>query len=168
MKKQSDRTKTLGLKRGRKNDVGVIEKLTRKWEKMANVTDRRYTLLYDFVDEKMVEGDEEAERMIAKKGYKLTYDELYDYVDQKMVEGDENAAVILEKVNLMSDVGSVKGKIKYFIYRDIEEPGSEQKMTEAQVKKYIKEWNESMETNYKDYKDFNKGEDYYEIMPIKK
>lgn len=58
-----------------------------------------YDLLYDYVDDKMIEGDIEAKNMIVSKGYNLTYDELYDYVDRKMIKGDIVAKSLLRRIN---------------------------------------------------------------------
>lgn len=84
-----------------------------------------YMLLYNFVDEKMIEGDEEAETMINEKGYSLTYDELYDFVDEKMIEGDSEAENILNKANRYAKGGKVKGRLsdthKYVPNRMIQE-----------------------------------------------
>ena len=55
-------------------------------------------LLYDFVDEKMIEGDEVAERIINGE-LPNGYNDLYDYVDEKMVEGDSKAAELLNVIN---------------------------------------------------------------------
>ena len=58
----------------------------------------KYDLLYNFVDEKMIEGDEVAERIINGE-LPNGYNDLYDYVDEKMVEGDSKAAELLNVIN---------------------------------------------------------------------
>ena len=73
----------------------------------GNVEDEKHTLLYNFVDEQKLEGDEDAENLIGKKGYSTSYDDLYNYVDEKGLEGNEEASVLLEKVNSMSSGGSM-------------------------------------------------------------
>jgi len=60
--------------------------------------DEKYDLLYNFVDEKMVEGDRIAEKIISGK-LPNKYDDLYAFVDDKMVEGDEDAKRLLRKIN---------------------------------------------------------------------
>jgi hypothetical protein len=71
----------------------------------VGVEEKKYMLLYDFVDEKMIEGDIVAKKMIKSKGYSLTYDELYNFVDEKMVEGDSVAKNLLKKVNSLYETG---------------------------------------------------------------
>jgi len=58
----------------------------------------KYDLLYNFVDEKMIEGDEQAERIINGELPNSYYD-LYDFVDEKMIEGDSQAAKLLNTIN---------------------------------------------------------------------
>ncbi len=84
----------------------------------GGVGSEMYMLLYDFVDEKMIEGDSVAESMINEKGYSLTYDELYDYVDEKMIEGDSDAENLLNRINSFKNGGGVdnnKWKYLYFV-----------------------------------------------------
>jgi hypothetical protein len=61
----------------------------------------KYDLLYNFVDEKMIEGDEQAERIINGE-LPNGYNDLYDFVDEKMIEGDSQAAKVLNQVNKMA------------------------------------------------------------------
>jgi hypothetical protein len=61
-------------------------------------------LLYNFVDEKMIEGDRIAEKIISGK-LPNKYDDLYAFVDDKMVEGDESAKRLLRKINKYADGG---------------------------------------------------------------
>ena len=67
----------------------------------------KYNLLYNFVDEKMIEGDEVAERIINGE-LPNGYNDLYDYVDEKMVEGDSKAAELLNKINKYAKGGKVE------------------------------------------------------------
>jgi antirestriction protein len=85
-----------------------------KYSDGGSVGEDNYNLLYNFVDEKMIEGDEEAERMINEKGYSLTYDELYNFVDEKMIEGDSDAKNILNKINKFNNGGGVGQSIRGF------------------------------------------------------
>lgn len=57
-------------------------------------------MLYNFIDEKMVEGDEEAEKLISEKGYGLLDDKdiMIDYVRERFYGGDEEAEELLKKV----------------------------------------------------------------------
>ena len=60
--------------------------------------DEKFNLLYSFVDNLMVEGNEYAEQLL-KQGYNIPYDDLYSFVDDLMVEGNEEAEELLERVN---------------------------------------------------------------------
>jgi len=92
------------LEADRKN--GYIKGYTQCQEDMADnkyadgggAKEESYFELYNFVDEKMIEGDTVAERMINEKGYSLTFNELLDFVDEKMIEGDEEAERIIKKL----------------------------------------------------------------------
>jgi len=68
----------------------------------------KYDTLYDFVDQKMVEGDDKAEALLKSKP---SYDDLYDFVDQKMVEGDDEAEALLNKINKVNENKSSKMKM---------------------------------------------------------
>ena len=83
---------------------------TEKFAKGGGVGSEIYMLLYDFVDEKMIEGDSVAESMINEKGYSLTYDELYNYVDEKMIEGDSDAENLLNRINSFKKGGETDNK----------------------------------------------------------
>jgi len=76
-------------------------------QRLMTNDEENYDLLYSFVDDKMVDGDDVAERMIKDKGYSLTYDELYNFVDEKRVEGDPVAERILGR---MTKLTAAKGK----------------------------------------------------------
>lgn len=71
-------------------------------------------MLYNFIDEKMVEGDEEAEKLISEKGYGLLDDKdiMIDYVRERFYGGDEEAEILLKKVGYyeMAKGGRVKKK----------------------------------------------------------
>jgi hypothetical protein len=54
-----------------------------------------------------------------------------------------------------------------YILKDVEEDETTEFSVE-ELKEYIADWNNSMETDYEDWKDFNKGEEYYKITPISK
>ena len=71
----------------------------------------KYDLLYNFVDEKMIEGDEQAERIINGE-LPNGYNDLYDFVDEKMIEGDSEAAKLLNKINKYA-LGGMFGKSRY-------------------------------------------------------
>jgi len=77
-------------------------------KKMKENLDSSYDDLYDFVDQKMVEGDEEAEMLLNSNP---SYDDLYDFVDQKMVEGDDEAEALLNKINNINENKSSKMKM---------------------------------------------------------
>jgi uncharacterized protein YuzB (UPF0349 family) len=77
-------------------------------KKMKENLDSSYDDLYDFVDQKMVEGDEEAEMLLNSNP---SYDDLYDFVDQKMVEGDDEAEALLNKINNVNENKSSKMKM---------------------------------------------------------
>jgi hypothetical protein len=80
-------------------DTGVDE--GKKSIKIKENSDSmKYDTLYDFVDQKMVEGDDEAETLLKSKP---SYDDLYDFVDQKMVEGDDKAEALLNKINKVNE-----------------------------------------------------------------
>ena len=88
----------------------LVEKDTKKYAEGGGVGSEMYMLLYDFVDEKMIEGDSVAESMINEKGYSLTYDELYNYVDEKMIEGDSDAKNLLNRINSFKNGGEAGKK----------------------------------------------------------
>jgi hypothetical protein len=71
----------------------------------------KYDLLYNFVDEKMIEGDEQAERIINGE-LPNGYNDLYDFVDEKMIEGDSEAAKLLNKINKYA-LGGFFGNSRY-------------------------------------------------------
>ena len=80
-------------------DTGVDE--GKKSIKIKENSDSmNYNILYDFVDQKMVEGDDKAETLLKSKP---SYDDLYDFVDQKMVEGDDEAEALLNKINKVNE-----------------------------------------------------------------
>ena len=80
-------------------DTGVDE--GKKSIKIKENSDSmNYDILYDFVDQKMVEGDDKAETLLKSKP---SYDDLYDFVDQKMVEGDDEAEALLNKINKVNE-----------------------------------------------------------------
>ena len=54
-----------------------------------------------------------------------------------------------------------------FIYRELDDEDSEQVIYSPDaVKEFIKDFNKDMKTNYKNWEDFNKGEEYREFYPI--
>ena len=55
-----------------------------------------------------------------------------------------------------------------FIYEDVEVPESRTVIYADELDEFIDEWNDTMETNYVDWEDFNAGEEYYRIMPLSK
>ena len=101
------RSWTLDHNQHNKRESYEIPMDDRKYAKggKADIQDKKYMLLYDFVDEKMVEGDSYAKKMIKSKGYSLTYDELYNFVDEKMIEGDSDAENLLNKINSLYATG---------------------------------------------------------------
>jgi hypothetical protein len=101
------RSWTLDHNQHNKQESYEIPMDDRKYAKggKVGVEEKKYMLLYDFVDEKMIEGDIVAKKMIKSKGYSLTYDELYNFVDEKMVEGDSVAKNLLKKVNSLYETG---------------------------------------------------------------
>ena len=70
------------------------------YAKVGLTQEEKWELLYDFLDQRAMEGDEYAERLINEEGYDILYWDLYDFADEKMVEGNEEAARVLEKVNM--------------------------------------------------------------------
>lgn len=55
-----------------------------------------FDILYDYVDQRMIEGCKKAEKIIENHGYNATYEMLYDYVDQQMTEGCLKAELIIK------------------------------------------------------------------------
>jgi len=92
MKKQINEFKRMQL------IAGVITESQYRESINEMTEDEKYDLLYNFVDEKMVEGDRIAEKIISGK-LPNKYDDLYAFVDDKMVEGDEDAKRLLRKIN---------------------------------------------------------------------
>jgi len=82
-----------------------VQKENEFWELGENyakggmTNEEKWHLLYDFLDQRHLEGEEEAGRIMNEDGYDVTYERLYDYTDERMVEGDEEAERVLEKVN---------------------------------------------------------------------
>jgi len=70
-----------------------------RYAKGGMTNEEKWHLLYDFLDQRHLEGEEEAGRIMNEDGYDVTYERLYDYTDERMVEGDEEAERVLEKVN---------------------------------------------------------------------
>ncbi len=64
---------------------------------MSNSKEERFMAYYNFVDEKMIEGDEEAQEIIEKYGYSVEENMLYDFIDKKMMEGDTEAESLIKK-----------------------------------------------------------------------
>jgi hypothetical protein len=75
------------------------------------------------------------------------------------------------KVNIIGEDGGMfangGGVEERYILKDVEEDETTEFSAE-ELKEYIADWNNSMETDYEDWKDFNKGEEYYKITPISK
>jgi hypothetical protein len=68
-----------------------------------------------------------------------------------------------ELLDADTDVEYAKGgKVMYKIV-DIDEEDDPYIVDEAGLKEYLSDWNEQMQVKYKNYKDFNKGEEYYYI-----
>ena len=96
----------------------------KKLELKENSDSMKFDILYDFVDQKMVEGDDEAESLLKSKP---SYDDLYDFVDQKMVEGDDEAESLLNKINKVNEnksskikMSELKAKIKEMVLLEME------------------------------------------------
>jgi hypothetical protein len=96
----------------------------KKSELKENSDSMKFDILYDFVDQKMVEGDDEAESLLKSKP---SYDDLYDFVDQKMVEGDDEAESLLNKINKVNEnksskikMSELKAKIKEMVLLEME------------------------------------------------
>jgi hypothetical protein len=100
----------IDLENGKRTKV-IYDKKTKKYieekkdggmmAKGGMTQNEKYDLLYNFVDEKMIEGDEQAERIINGE-LPNGYNDLYDFVDEKMIEGDSQAAKVLNQVNKMA------------------------------------------------------------------
>jgi len=58
--------------------------------------EKRFNAYYDYVDEKMIEGDEEAQEIIENYGYSVKESVLYDFIDKKMIEGDRKAENLIK------------------------------------------------------------------------
>jgi hypothetical protein len=96
----------------------------KKLELKENSDSMKFDILYDFVDQKMVEGDDKAEALLKSKP---SYDDLYDFVDQKMVEGDDEAESLLNKINKVNEnksskikMSELKAKIKEMVLLEME------------------------------------------------
>ena len=70
------------------------------YAKVGLTQEEKWDLLYDFADQQQMEGDEDAEKLIAAEGYAVLYWDLYDFAEVKEMEGNEEAARVLEKVNM--------------------------------------------------------------------
>jgi hypothetical protein len=64
---------------------------------MSNSKEERFNAYYNYVDEKMIEGDEEAQEIIEKYGYSVDENMLYDFLYKKVIEGDEVAESLIKK-----------------------------------------------------------------------
>ena len=54
-----------------------------------------------------------------------------------------------------------------FIYRELDDEDAEQVIfTPEEAEEFIQDWNRDMETDYEDWQDFNKGEEYRELEAI--
>ena len=82
------------------------------YAKGGKVDDEAAMMLYNFIDEKMVEGDEEAEKLISEKGYGLLgeKDLMIEFVQERFYGGDEEAEELLKKVGYYAKGGKVKSK----------------------------------------------------------
>ena len=69
---------------------------------MAKYDLTAFDYYYDFIDRKMVEGDEEARKLIEKYGYAIEDSLLYEFVYEKMVEGEDEARKLIEKYGYLS------------------------------------------------------------------
>jgi hypothetical protein len=92
--------------------IDALEKDMKDDKKSSKIKENsdsmKFDTLYDFVDQKMVEGDDKAEALLKSKP---SYDDLYDFVDQKMVEGDDEAEALLNKINKVNENKSSKMKM---------------------------------------------------------
>jgi hypothetical protein len=92
-------------------DAEAGSNVTSMYSKGGMTQNEKYDLLYNFVDEKMIEGDEQAERIINGE-LPNGYNDLYDFVDEKMIEGDSQAAKLLNKINKYA-LGGFFGNSRY-------------------------------------------------------
>jgi hypothetical protein len=60
-----------------------------------------WDILYDFLDQKMIEGSEKAEELIDKYGYTITSEIMLDYINSEAIQGDDRAIKLLQ-INTMN------------------------------------------------------------------
>lgn len=56
--------------------------------------------------------------------------------------------------------------IKYQLH-DTDEGLISDLWSEDEILSYLREWNENLDTDYQSIEEFNEGEDYYLIVPVK-
>ena len=95
-------------------DCNTVENKKYKFKKGGMTKEEKWHLLYDFLDQRHLEGEEEAGRIMNEDGYDVTYERLYDYIDKRMVEGDEEAERLLEGMGGYAKGGLNVGTIKGF------------------------------------------------------
>jgi hypothetical protein len=87
---------------------------------------------------------------------------------------DESGKKIMADGGFMTDVYAKGGATKTFeyvpykfIYRELDDEDAEQVIfTPEEAEEFIQDWNRDMETDYEDWQDFNKGEEYRELEAI--
>jgi hypothetical protein len=103
----------------------------------------------------------------SKKLFNKTYNEelkrLQEYEVVQNVHTDSEGLTYNSLKRKFDEGGHL---VKTYILEDIEDKDSRSTYTEEELKNYIEDWNSNMETNYQDWKDFNKGEEYYKITPL--
>jgi DNA repair protein RadC len=94
------------------------------------------------------------------------YDTDYeDWVEFNEYEREFIIKPIFSKNEMGGDVSYSNEPIAVFRFQDLEDK-TESLMSDVDTIEFLNDWNRDMQTNYSDWRDFNKGEEYYRITPV--
>ena len=94
------------------------------------------------------------------------YDTDYeDWIEFNEYEREFIIKPIFSKNEMGGDVSYSNEPIAVFRFQDLEDK-TESLMSDVDTIEFLNDWNRDMQTNYSDWRDFNKGEEYYRITPV--
>ena len=139
--------------------------------KFGGKTQGKFIVAY-YDDRPNVSNKEDGYQVVVQ--FYLTQDEDEDYIDEDYIitKSPEEAENLASEINSygykeFQPKYAKGGEIESFVYEDVEYPESKTEIDDDEIDDFIENWNDKMETNYSSWEDFNKGEKYYKLNPIK-